>query len=1093
MWQPFWDIFFTVKKSGICPYPGLRPFSEEESIFFKGRDLHIRQIVKLLEENKMAFITGASGDGKSSMVYAGVIPYIRAGFFKADFNSWIIADFKPQRNPLASLAEVLANQMNISYEYCLSELANGFSSAVDLYKKYGFYSSEVNRGKNLLIIADQFEEVFTNSDNFHDGQPSEESYTAINLLLETVRIAVKDKLPIYVIFTMRSDFISQCTVFKHLPEFIAYSQFFVPQLKRAEICQVIEEPAVLAGGKVSDRLREILVNNLTNGFDQLPVLQHALNLLWKMADNGQKELDLIHLAKIAGISSDVLSGEERKEFDLWFKQRPDYEKKYYEKPNLNNVLNAHAGILYESAYDYYQKNATWSQAKISKQDSKDIIEAAFKSLVKIDNNRPVRNRCTLNEITGIVNKEHVSTAAVCGVLNIFRSPDNTLLRPFIDNNNIETQYISGETVLDITHEALIRNWKMFEMWNNDVFQDKKDFYDFDSQMTRWIDNGRKSGFLLPAGNLNYFEAVYNRVRPNAFWLARLDTSKQPLLQKLKAADIKAKDCKEFITESRNSVKAARKARKRKNLIIGALIIGSIFFLSGFAIWALKERNTAQEQSKIAAQKTKEAENQAIINRQEKDRAYAAELAADRERQKAVSEALKAKEAKADAEKAYETANLARILADEMKDQALENLDIAEKARTEAETARILAEEQTQKADKASDSAARLYNIAVSNALAMKAKNRYEDKTMNLRLAWSAWLINKEFSITENTPELYAAMISAMRENGFDNSLKVRDENISDFYITPQNTLFTATDKGEIAVYKISGDRPKEISRIKNSENSLPLQKAYFLEDKYFVFSKYDKSNYVTDIKSGHTSHLTPSGYINKAILSDDKQKIIAAFDDGNIFIYDAQLPEKGAFAGTNLKEKVIDICPTENPDEYFVLVHLGRVLKWNSATGEVKTVYRRPYQNTFALSDIRDKHLLAVCYGDGTVCFIDTKTLEIKSEFSNGPSKFEHAVYDPVTGFVALSGGDKKLSLINTKDLSSQPYIIEEQNLRGNRANSLRFNGKGMFFALTDNNSILYWDSDINQYAKTLQTLNLQPLTKEEKKVVLGREFAGGL
>ena len=70
-------------KTGISPYPGLRPFTEEEAIFFKGRDLHIRQIVKMLEQNKMAFITGASGDGKSSMVYAGVVTYIRAGVWTA--------------------------------------------------------------------------------------------------------------------------------------------------------------------------------------------------------------------------------------------------------------------------------------------------------------------------------------------------------------------------------------------------------------------------------------------------------------------------------------------------------------------------------------------------------------------------------------------------------------------------------------------------------------------------------------------------------------------------------------------------------------------------------------------------------------------------------------------------------------------------------------------------------------------------------------------------------------------------------------------------------------------------------------------------
>jgi len=122
-------------KRTICPYPGLRPFTEEESIFFKGRDLHIRQIVKLLEENKMAFITGASGDGKSSMVYAGVVPYIRAGFFKAYFNSWIIADFKPQRNPLRSLSESLAKEIGIEKQECEEELQNGFSSIIDIYKK----------------------------------------------------------------------------------------------------------------------------------------------------------------------------------------------------------------------------------------------------------------------------------------------------------------------------------------------------------------------------------------------------------------------------------------------------------------------------------------------------------------------------------------------------------------------------------------------------------------------------------------------------------------------------------------------------------------------------------------------------------------------------------------------------------------------------------------------------------------------------------------------------------------------------------------------------------------------------------------------
>jgi hypothetical protein len=269
-------------------------------------------------------------------------------------------------------------------------------------------------------------------------------------------------------------------VFKDLPEFIAYSQFFVPQLKRTEILQVIEQPAILAGGNVSSRLTEVLINNLNSGFDQLPVLQHALNLLWKAADNGNETLDLIHLTKIAGFPKELLSRDEQQEFNLWFARLPEHQKKYYEKPDLNNVLNAHAGTLYESAYDYYLNNANWVQKTITPEESKLIIETAFKSLTKTDDNRQVRNRCTINEITGIINKPNISNATVCAVLNIFRAQENTLLRPFSEPDDIETQYLSGDTFLDITHEALIRNWKMLAAWNKEELENIKEYNDYNT-------------------------------------------------------------------------------------------------------------------------------------------------------------------------------------------------------------------------------------------------------------------------------------------------------------------------------------------------------------------------------------------------------------------------------------------------------------------------------------------------------------------------------------------------------------------------------------------------------------------------------------
>jgi hypothetical protein len=48
----------------ICPYTGLRSFTEEESLYFKGREEHILKITSQLEEKKFLMVTGASGDGK---------------------------------------------------------------------------------------------------------------------------------------------------------------------------------------------------------------------------------------------------------------------------------------------------------------------------------------------------------------------------------------------------------------------------------------------------------------------------------------------------------------------------------------------------------------------------------------------------------------------------------------------------------------------------------------------------------------------------------------------------------------------------------------------------------------------------------------------------------------------------------------------------------------------------------------------------------------------------------------------------------------------------------------------------------------------
>ena len=1080
----------------ICPYPGLRPFTEEEAIFFKGRDLHIRQIVKLLETNKMAFITGASGDGKSSMVYAGVVPYIRAGFSRAKFNGWLVCDFKPQRNPLASLAESAAKEMRLDYDYTYRELRRGFSALVDLYTQSDFYDDDnttaaANRGKNLLIIADQFEEVFTMTENFHDGTPSIESYTTINLLLETVRISIARQLPVYVIFTMRSDFISQCTVFKDLPEFIAYSQFFVPQLKRTEIRQVIEEPALLAGGSVSSRLAEVLINNLNSGFDQLPVLQHALNLLWKTADNGHETLDLLHFAKIAGISRDSLTDEERKDFDKWYSKLPYYQKKYFEKPALNNVLNAHAGTLYESAYDHFMHNANWAEKSISPEESKLIIEKAFKTLTKIDNNRQVRNRCTVNEITGIINRPNITNATVCGVLNIFRAQENTLLRPFMMDNSVESQYLPGDTVLDVTHEALIRNWEMLSQWDIEELDNLKEYNDFNSQVQRWIDNGRSPEFLLASGNYAFFNDWYERCRPNPYWILKHDTSQRPQREKLIAATNRMEKCDEYMKQSHEAIVADERARRHKTI---GILIGMLVFVLGlaaFSWWALSEKSEADRQKTLAEENANAAKAAQDEAQKQAEAALAAEKEAKKQRDAAEIERRKALEAKNESDSARHLAELAQAEANIMRDSAMRNAEFAYNQKLAADSARQVALQQMERAQQASDSAEQLYYVALCNTLAMKAKNSYEDKSLNLRLANTACQMNLKGGSSKINPDLYDAMLFALEQNELLGGRMLKGGPFKAFTIDINSRIFTIGDDGVISIHQILSNGEIQITPYDNNIFAhTPLERAVFITPSLVAYSTKDRNSYVLDTYAKiHPRLPARNDYIQAASLSPDQYQFAVAYTRGVVdMMYLGSLDTP--HASHDFHTKITDVY-FRGDREVYVLCHNGSLLKWDYNDDSVKEILPpRTDQNAFKMAAIPDKNLLAVCNSEGYIQFVNLADDTPGSEMPGAHSKLEGLLYDPATGILALSSADRRISLINTNDFNEKPLVIEEHSLGNQKIKSMGFNDKGVLFVLTDDFKMHLFDTDPVTYARTLHALRLPPLTDTEWNLILGREFS---
>ena len=596
------------EETSICPYTGLRPFTEEESLYFKGRDEHIDQATKQLKKNKFIMLTGASGDGKSSLVYAGIIPNAKAGFLKSQFSNWAVVDFRPERNPLGNLCHALTKQLGVANENTVrTELSHGFSALVDMYKASSLFvdrneddwsalddqqKSKRKRGAaNLIIIADQFEEFFTNPENFHQGVPSQEAGLVTNLLLETARIALEEGLPIYVIITMRSDFIGQCASFRGLPEAIGFSQFFVPRLNRAQLQEVIEEPAILSGNKISRRLTERLIHDMVEGTDQLPILQHALNQIWKMADEGNSEMDLLHYAMVGGMRGEELPEQETKGFEAWFSKLPPKIQACYDQPDLQNVLNTHSNKLYTFVVDYLKDQY---QETIKEAEARQIVETTFKCLTKIDNSRAVRNRMSLAEITAIINQPTIDYKKVGKVLNIFREPGNTLLRPFLE----DVPELQEFTVIDITHESLIRNWENLAQWAKDEFNSYSTYLDFNQQLNRWVASDKSNSFLLYIGPLTYFENWFVRVKPNADWIARyLDEALSHEQKHVKSASILS-NAHDFLDRSARKHAITRAVMKYGPWKIAAVLALIAFVtLSSFAVKTyLDRRNPAMLQS-----------------------------------------------------------------------------------------------------------------------------------------------------------------------------------------------------------------------------------------------------------------------------------------------------------------------------------------------------------------------------------------------------------------------------------------------------------------------------------------------------------------
>ena len=199
------------------PFPGLRPFGYDQRHLFFGREEQISESLRQLQETRFLMVVGPSGSGKSSMINAGLIP----GLYSSEETStnWKTATLRPGDDPLGNMAQALSAS-DILHTDDTDQFRSGTITLPDLAQKAGLSTQTP-----LLLFVDQFEEIF----RYDAGGAfnAQDANTFIKLLLDAYQ---QPACPIYVLLTMRADFLGRCTVFPGLPEAINVGQYLVPRL-----------------------------------------------------------------------------------------------------------------------------------------------------------------------------------------------------------------------------------------------------------------------------------------------------------------------------------------------------------------------------------------------------------------------------------------------------------------------------------------------------------------------------------------------------------------------------------------------------------------------------------------------------------------------------------------------------------------------------------------------------------------------------------------------------------------------------------------------------------------------------------------------
>ena len=178
-----------------CPYRSLEPFYARHARFFFGRNELIKTLAAVTQSQPVVMVVGPSGSGKSSVVRAGLLPWL-----EQSGPQWRSVVFTPGPDPTDALARALVDLEGIKGLSQRQEQIQGLVALLDhdgaTFRRTVADIAARYLGVSLLIVVDQFEGLYSPSVDV----------TVQRSFVDALVEATRGNNQTHVVLTVRADF-----------------------------------------------------------------------------------------------------------------------------------------------------------------------------------------------------------------------------------------------------------------------------------------------------------------------------------------------------------------------------------------------------------------------------------------------------------------------------------------------------------------------------------------------------------------------------------------------------------------------------------------------------------------------------------------------------------------------------------------------------------------------------------------------------------------------------------------------------------------------------------------------------------------------